>query len=78
MTIERHDLVLEFPEYSDKIEQLRGSSAHFASLFDEYHAVDREVRHIEQHIETPSDVYTEDLKKRRVKLKDQLYAMLRA
>jgi len=78
MTIERHDLVLEFPDYSDKIEKLRGSDKHFAALFDEYHAVDREVRHIEQQIETPSDVYTEDLKKRRVKLKDELYALLRA
>lgn len=76
MTIERHDLVIEFPEHREKIEELRSNNAHFASLFDEYHAVDREVRHIEQQIETPSDVYTEDLKKRRVKLKDELYALL--
>lgn len=78
MTIERHDLVLEFPNYRDKIEALRSSNSHFSALFDEYHAVDREVRHIEQQIETPSDVYTEDLKKRRVKLKDELFAMLSA
>lgn len=78
MPIEHHDLQHDFPEFHDCIHALKTSNAHFAKLFDEYHKVDREVRRIEQEIETPSDAYTEELKMRRVKLKDELYAMLRA
>jgi uncharacterized protein YdcH (DUF465 family) len=78
MTVEHHDLQHEFPELHDRIHALKTSNTHFAKVFDEYHEVDREVRRIEQEIETPSDAYTEELKMRRVKLKDELYAMLRA
>lgn len=78
MTVEHHDLQHDFPEFHDRIHALKTSNAHFARLFDEYHDVDREVRRIEQEIETPSDAYTEEMKMRRVKLKDELYALLRA
>lgn len=74
---EHHDLVHELPEYRDKIHELKVKDAHFAKLFDEYHEVDHEVRRIEQEIETPSDEYTEELKKKRLNLKDQLFAMLK-
>jgi uncharacterized protein YdcH (DUF465 family) len=40
--------------------------------------VDHEIRRIEQEIETPSDDYTEELKKKRLHLKDELFAMLKA
>lgn len=73
---EHHDLVHEFPEHRDKIHELKTHDHHFAKLFDEYHAVNREIHRIEQSIETPSDQVTEDLKKRRLFLKDQLFAML--
>lgn len=75
---EHHDLVHELPEYRDKIHELKVSNAHFAKLFDEYHEVDHEVRRIEQEIETPSDEYTEELKKKRLNLKDELFGMLQA
>lgn len=78
MYAEHHDLINEFPEYSDKIHTLKGSNAHFAKLFDAYHEVDKEVRHIEQALETPSDEYTEEVKKRRLSIKDQLFDMLKA
>ena len=48
----------------------------FERLFREYHDVDHEVRRIEEGVETPSDEYTEDQKKKRLKLKDELYAMI--
>ncbi len=73
---EHHDLIHELPEYREQIHQLKISNNHFARLFDEYHDVDHEIRRIEQEIETPSDVYAEDLKKKRLHLKDELYAML--
>jgi uncharacterized protein YdcH (DUF465 family) len=75
---EHHDLAHDFPEYREKIHELKQADKHFANLFDEYHKVDREVRRIEQGIETPSDEYVETLKKKRLQLKDQLFARLKA
>lgn len=75
---EHHSLVNEFPELKERMHELKANDARFASLFDEYHEVDREVYRIEEHIESRSDQYTEDLKKKRALLKDQLYAMLKA
>jgi uncharacterized protein YdcH (DUF465 family) len=74
---EHHDLLHEFPEYNDKIHQLKVSNPEFAQLYEQYEATDQEVYRIEEGIETPSDDYTEQLKKKRVLLKDQLYAMLK-
>lgn len=76
MELESHDLAHEFPEHRDTIRVLKLGNAHFAKLFDEYHAVDREIRRIEQDIEPASDVYAEDLKKKRLALKDEVYQML--
>ena len=74
---EHHSLVNEFPEHKDQIHELKTSNRHFAKLFDEYENLDKEIYRIEEQIETPSDEYTEGLKKQRLALKDQLYAMLK-
>jgi uncharacterized protein YdcH (DUF465 family) len=76
MTIEHHSLLADFPDLRERIHELKMSNPEFAELYREYDAVDKEVYRIEEEIETPSDRYTEDLKKRRVHLKDQLYVML--
>ena len=73
---EPHDLHHEFPEHVDRINQLKAENPQFAKLLGEYDAVDKEVHLIEEGVETPSDEYTEGLKKKRVYLKDQLYEML--
>lgn len=70
---ESHDLPHEFPEHILRIHELKERNPRFAKLFKEYHGVDREVRRIEQNLETVSDTYSEDLKKRRLLLKDRLY-----
>ena len=75
---EHHDLLHELPEYRDKIHEMKVGNAHFAKLFDKYHEVDHEVRRIEQGVETPSDEYTEEMKKKRLALKDELFQMLKA
>ena len=74
---EHHTLVKEFPEYKDQIHTLKITNPHFAKLFEEYENVDKEVYRIEAQIETPSDDYTEALKKQRLALKDQLHALLK-
>ena len=77
MTVEKHDLIHEFPEYRDRIHELKVSDAHFAHLFKEYHELDHTIRRIELEIESHSDEYVEELKVRRLYLKDRLYDMLR-
>jgi len=52
------------------------TNQHFSNLFEEYHDVDHEVRRIEMEIETTSDDYLDKRKKRRLLLKDELYAIL--
>lgn len=77
MLIENHSLARELPEYKERIHELKMNNRHFHRLFDEYHDVDHEVHRIEQGVENTSDVYLEDLKKKRLHLKDELYAMLK-
>ena len=74
---EHHDLAQEFPEFKDRIHELKMSNPLFASLFEEYENLDKEIYRIEEQIETPSDEYTEQLKQKRVELKDQLFQMLK-
>ncbi len=62
MTIEKHNLADELPEFRDKIHQLKTTDHHFARLFEQYHALDHEVLRIEQGVEVSSDDYLEDKK----------------
>lgn len=78
MTHTPHELAEEFPEAADTIHRLKMDSAHFARLADQYHAVNREIHRIESEVEAASDERTEDLKKERLLLKDEIAEMLRA
>ena len=75
--LEKHDLIHELPEYKDQIHNLKTSNRHFARLFDEYHEVDHEVHRIESGAENTADEYLEARKKVRLKLKDELFDMLK-
>lgn len=77
MSIEKHDLIHELPEYREKIHELKISDAHFAKLFKDYHEVDHAVHRFENGAEHCSDVHLEDYKKKRLHLKDQLVAILK-
>ena len=50
---------------------------HFARLFDEYHKLNREVIVLEGQNTPVADETFEDLKKKRLKLKDELYGMIK-
>ena len=76
MTVEKHDLIHEFPEYREKIHELKTHDAHFARLFASYHDADHAVHRIETGVENTSDDFLEEQKKARLHLKDQLYRML--
>lgn len=78
MKVDSHELPDEFPEYKAAIDRLKAADAHFASLCEAYQKVNGEIREVEEHDVPVSDVIFEELKKRRLLLKDQLYAMLHA
>ncbi|MCP5161247.1 MAG: YdcH family protein [Hahellaceae bacterium] len=78
MTVAKHSLHNDFPEMAAAISELKTSDAHFARLFEDYDSVEHEVHNIENGVENTSDEYLEELKKRRVQLKDQLYAILQS
>lgn len=66
-----------FPEYRDLITTLKSTDHHFAKLFDKHNALDQKLNNIEQRIETGTHEEIEVLKKEKLRLKDQLYAILR-
>ncbi|WP_028293402.1 YdcH family protein [Oceanobacter kriegii] len=76
MSIEPHDLHHDFPEFNEQISELKVSNRHFAKLFEEYTAIDKEVHRIEEQKEAASNDALEQLKLQRVALKDELYSML--
>ncbi|GAB1258893.1 YdcH family protein [Aurantivibrio plasticivorans] len=77
MMIEKHDLHHEFPESEKAIHELKMNNAHFARLFAEYHDTEHEVHRIETGAENTSDEYLESKKLQRLKLKDQLYDIIK-
>lgn len=76
--VEKHALASDFPDLRDRIHTLKTTNAHFAKQAGEYEALDREIIRVEEGIEHRSDEALEHLKMRRVRLKDELYAMLTA
>lgn len=77
MSLDKHDLIHEFPESKETIHKLKTNNSHFARLFEQYHEVDHDVQRIESGAENTSDTYLENKKKERLHLKDQLYAIIR-
>lgn len=73
-----HELHEEFPDAGDALHRLKTSDAHFARLADEYHEINRHVHRIESEVEATSDEVLEDLKKKRLLLKDKIAALLAA
>ena len=77
MSLEKHDLVHELPEYRDEIHRLKLNDHHFARLFNEYHELDHAVYRFEQGVENCDDQHLETLKKQRLALKDTLFAQIK-
>ncbi len=71
-----HELAEEFPEHVAKISELKTSNAHFQRLFDEYHEINRAVHRAETNVEPTDDLHMEEMRKMRMRLKDQIYGML--
>lgn len=71
-----HELAEEFPEHVEKMHEMKTSSAHFAKLFDEYHDINRAIHRAETNVQPTDDFHMEDMRKERLRLKDEIYGML--
>ena len=78
MTHTPHELAADFPEFAERITELKETDAHFAKLAAAYHDVNREVHRAETDVEPTSDEHVAELRKKRMALKDELYGMLKA
>ena len=70
---ESHALLVDFPEYQDKIRLLTASDTEFASDAKRYHDLDAEIRKLELRNTPTSDEFIEQAKLDRLVLKDKLY-----
>jgi hypothetical protein len=66
-----------FPEFRELITRLKGHDHHFTRLFDKHNDLDQTIKNMEANIQTASHVEIENLKKEKLLLKDQLYAILK-
>ena len=66
-----------FPEYRDLISQLKTNDRHFQRLFENHNELDQKIKNMESRVEAGSATEIELLKKKKLALKDELYAWLK-
>jgi uncharacterized protein YdcH (DUF465 family) len=71
-----NDLTEDFPDKADRIRQLKASDNRFARLYDEYNELNRTIHRIETRVEPKPEEVEEELKRRRLQIKDEIMAML--
>ena len=76
MTHVPHELQDEFPEEARFIERLTRTNYDFRRLAAHYDEVNRNIYRIESEEEPTSDEVLEDLKKQRLKIKDEIATIL--
>ncbi len=67
-----HEIAEEFPEHREKIHALKMADAHFAKVFEAYHEINRAIHRAEIEVEPVSDDTLEEMKKKRLALKDEI------
>lgn len=65
-----------FHEYRDLISELKTTDRYFQTLFDKHNTLDQKIKGMEAKLEpgTPDEI--EVLKKKKLAIKDELYALL--
>jgi uncharacterized protein YdcH (DUF465 family) len=71
-----HELAEEFPDQIERIQARKASDAHFARLVEEYHEVNRAIHRAETRVEAMSEEHETALRRRRLQLKDEIFAAL--
>ena len=72
-----HPFVAEFPAHRETIRSLKLADGKFRQMFEEYHHLDDEICRIEEDVEFATDQQIDELKFKRAKYKDALYAAVR-
>lgn len=78
MHVDHHDLYTEFPDMRDAIDTMKANYAYFAAMVARYDRLTGKVEDLEEHDMPVGDFTIEDMKKARVKLKDDIYHYLQA
>lgn len=65
-----------FHEYRDEIHTLKMNNAHFEKIFDEHNELDQKIKNAEDGIKPLDNTEIEVLKKQKLRLKDEVYAMI--
>ena len=76
MELLKHDISSEFPAHKDKIHTLKTTQHHFAKLYTEYDELNHQIALVETGGAVMTDEGLEILKKKRLKLKDEIVFML--
>ena len=63
-------------EYRDIISKLKQENAHFAKIFEKHNELDDKIAEVENGKEHISDIELESMKKEKLKLKDEAYALI--
>ena len=75
--MENHTLNHEFPEFEAKIVELKANDEKFRKMYVNYEEVNALIQHYEEGEQNhTTDEHLTDLRKKRVHLKDDLYAYL--
>jgi uncharacterized protein YdcH (DUF465 family) len=77
LAIKDHTILQDFPEMSEHIHEIKKTNSHFASLSDKYDELVHSINRMESGAETFADEQLEELKKKRLKLKDELFGLLK-
>ncbi len=78
MHVDHHDIYNEFPDIRDALDALKAGGGYIGSLFGRYNRLTGKVEDLEEHDMPVADFTLEDMKKARVKLKDEIYHLLQA
>jgi uncharacterized protein YdcH (DUF465 family) len=71
-----HQLAEEFPEFADRIHALKVGDQHFAKLVDAYNDVNEHIHRVESRLAPVDDLTEEEMRKRRLRLKDEIHEIL--
>ena len=67
-----------FPEYRDLITRLKTTDHHFTRLFEQHNRLDEQITQRISETGPSADLEIEALKKKKLALKDELYALLKS
>lgn len=66
-----------FPEFRDLISKLKNADPHFSRLLEQHNELDHQIKRMESGVESAAHETIETLKKQKLRLKDEMYVILK-